>query len=91
MSPGTHTECPKNRTKVPEISITRSGHTETRSRFTVTDEWSPVVGLVVTTAGSSAAGVELPEKKKKIHDSWGKCLRTGFRTPVEGKRGRWGG
>jgi hypothetical protein len=29
------------------------------------------------------------EKKKKIHGSWGKCLRAGFRTPVEGKRGRW--
>ena len=29
--------------------------------------------------------------KKKIHGSWGKCLRAGFRTPVEGKRGRWGG
>jgi hypothetical protein len=28
--------------------------------------------------------------KKNFHDSWGKCLRTGFRTPVEGKRDRWG-
>jgi hypothetical protein len=35
--------------------------------------------------------VETDKKKKKIHDSWGKCLRAGFRTPVEGKRGRWGG
>ena len=30
-------------------------------------------------------------KRKKIHGSWGKCLRAGFRAPVEGKRGRWGG
>ena len=29
--------------------------------------------------------------KKKIDGSWRKCLRAGFRTPVEGKRGRWGG
>ena len=29
--------------------------------------------------------------KKKIHGSLGKCLRAGFRTPVEGKRGRWAG
>jgi hypothetical protein len=28
-------------------------------------------------------------KKKKIHGSWGRCLRAGSRTPVEGKRGRW--
>ena len=28
--------------------------------------------------------------KKKFHDSWGKCLRSGFHTPVEGKRDRWG-
>ncbi len=27
--------------------------------------------------------------KKKIHDSWGRCLRAGFRTPVEQKRDRW--
>jgi hypothetical protein len=31
------------------------------------------------------------KKKTKIHDSWGKCLRSGFLTPVGGKRGRWGG
>ena len=29
------------------------------------------------------------EKRKKIHGSWRKCLRAGFRTPVEGKRDRW--
>jgi hypothetical protein len=29
--------------------------------------------------------------KKKIHDSWGKCLRTGFLMPVEGRRDRWSG
>jgi hypothetical protein len=28
-------------------------------------------------------------EKKKIHGSWGTCLRAGFRTPVEGKRDRW--
>ena len=30
-------------------------------------------------------------KKKQIHGSWEKCLRPCFRTPVEGKRDRWGG
>jgi hypothetical protein len=35
--------------------------------------------------------VGLPDvQKKKFHDSWGKCLRTGFHTSVEGKRDRWG-
>ncbi len=29
-------------------------------------------------------------EKEKIHGNWGKCLRSGFRTPVEGKRDRWG-
>jgi hypothetical protein len=29
------------------------------------------------------------DRKNKIHGSWGKCLRAGFRTPVEVKRGRW--
>ncbi len=29
------------------------------------------------------------KKEEKIHGSWGKCLRAGFRTPVEGKRDRW--
>jgi hypothetical protein len=31
------------------------------------------------------------DEEKKIHGSWEKCLRSGFRTPVEGKRDRWGG
>ena len=35
--------------------------------------------------------VDNDNEKKKIHVSWGKCLGAGFRTPVEGKRGRWGG
>ena len=41
------------------------------------------------TAGVCSAQQNL--KKKKIHGSWGKCLRAGFRTPVEGKRGTWAG
>jgi hypothetical protein len=31
------------------------------------------------------------EGKTKIHVSWGKCLRTGFLMPVEGRRDRWAG
>ncbi len=30
-------------------------------------------------------------KRKKFNGSWGKCLRAGFLTTVEGKRDRWGG
>ena len=40
-------------------------------------------------AGEEGAASSGRDKKKKIDGSWGKCLRAGFRTPVEGKRGRW--
>ena len=39
-------------------------------------------GLSVKTFGYNT-NVCKEEKEKKIHDSWGKCLRVGVRTPVE--------
>jgi hypothetical protein len=47
------------------------------------------------TTGTKVAFDEVSElrryQKKKFHVSWEKCLRAGFFTPVEGRRGRWAG